>query len=204
MRVHRSAGGGCGRDALRRGPGVGAVVMLGLAATAFGQVEKVTITGGADESSHNYAWTVTNHHDVAVVSVEFPHYHADMFEAPPGWKKETTFLVNVGVPDRPGVCIARVEDPSAGIARGQSAQFGMRITGAGAHQGRGTVRVRFADGSQFDVTNVELPTQVSKGTTYAPLIALAAIFIVVVVVRERRRRTRVAARPEDDVPGADG
>ena len=63
-----------------------------------------TVTGGPDTSGRKYSWTVTNEHTSPVVYVEFPHYHGSLFFAPENWRVECTFLVNVGVEDRPGIC----------------------------------------------------------------------------------------------------
>jgi len=157
---------------------------------------QVSIEGGADEedpSGHNYTWTVTNHHASPIVSVEIPHYRADTFTAPKGWKTECTYLVGIGVPDKPGVCRAMPESPGAGLVRGASAEFRMRIAGGGTtpQPGRGRVLVRFADGSETAVEGVEVPQAPAASTRYIPLIGLAAIFAAVVAVREyRRRKTR--------------
>jgi len=158
--------------------------------------DRVTITGGADDTAHNYAWTVTNRHVSPIVQVEFPHYHADTFMVPPGWTQHCTYLVNVGVEDRPGVCTAAAP-AGDGIAQGESAEFGMRICAAGANVGRGDVTVRFADGSEAVVAGVSLPQASPVSTKYMPLVGLAAIFVLVVVIRERRRRRSLADVSEE-------
>ncbi len=151
---------------------------------------KVTITGGADTSGYNYTWTVTNEHTSPIVHIEFPHYHGSLFFAPNDWSSQCTFLVNVGVEDRPEVCKARAASLSAGIARGKSENFRMRVTRDGTTRGQGTVRVRFEDGTELAVPAVELPQREPAGDKYVPLIGLAAIFIVWVAVRARSRARR--------------
>ncbi|MGB2985820.1 MAG: hypothetical protein WBE26_08045 [Phycisphaerae bacterium] len=147
---------------------------------------KVTITGGADASGQNYTWTVTNKHTSPIVYVEFPHYHAGLFFAPKGWSTESTALVRVGYKDEPGVCIAKSDSPTAGISAGQSVTFRMGIAPLPTRRGKGTVRVRFADGTEAGVTGVELPQPEVIGDKYAPLIGLGAIFLVWMVVRTVR------------------
>ncbi len=147
---------------------------------------KVTITGGADASGQHYAWTVTNRHTSPIVYVEFPHYHADLFFAPENWSTKTTALVNVGYKDEPGVCIARVESPAAGIHLGGALDFGMRIAPLPTKRGKGTVLVRFADGTESGVAGVELPQPRGVWDKYASLIGLGAIFLLWIIFRARR------------------
>lgn len=172
---------------------------------AWGQNPLVTISGGSDPSAHNYAWTVTNRHTSPIVHVEFPHYHADTFFAPEGWSKQSTFLLGVGVADKPGLCTATAKSPSDGIAPGRSAEFGMRIGGEGAPRGSGTVQIRFADGSDTTVNNVELPERATAGTRYMPLIGLAAIFAIWIAIKARRsRRAAPAESGDSEFPSDDG
>ncbi|MGB9626872.1 MAG: hypothetical protein ACPMAQ_18625 [Phycisphaerae bacterium] len=198
------------RDGAYRRRGVRVFAWAWIAATAASAggagpvlaagTDRVTITGGADDTAHNYAWTVTNRHVSPIVEVEFPHYHADTFMVPPGWTQRCTYLVNVGVEDRPGVCTAAAP-AGDGIAHGESAEFGMRICAAGANVGRGNVRVRFADGSEAVVAGVSLPEASPTSTKYMPLVGLAVIFVLVVVIRERRRH-RSSADASGDTAGS--
>jgi hypothetical protein len=147
----------------------------------------VTITGGADATGDGYAWTVVNNHTSPIVYVEFPHYHASLFLAPDGWSTDSTFLVNVGVEDRPGTCTARVGQPASGIKRGATGTFQMRVYQPGTRRGQGTVVVRFADGSEVQVSGVEMPTPEAMSDKYAPLIGLGAIFIIWLAIGAKRR-----------------
>lgn len=165
-----------------------------LAATAGDKL--VTIDGGADQSRHNYEWFVTNHHSSPIVYVEFPHYRADAFTVPPLWKAETTYLVNVGVPDKPGVCIARPEPPNTGISKGGSLRFEMRITAKGAAVGRGRVKIRFADGKETVIEGVILPEPPPSDFKLLPLVGAALIFGGWVVIRALRDRRRKQQTPE--------
>ncbi|MFQ5414504.1 MAG: hypothetical protein ACE5E6_08605 [Phycisphaerae bacterium] len=159
--------------------------------------ERVTITGGADDAAGRiYNWTVTNHHTSPIVYVAFPHYHAGLFFAPNGWStSETTGLVNVGVPDRPGVCVARATTRSDGIARGASAVFSAQNVADGAHRGSGSVTVRFADGTAVAVGGVEVPQQETAAGQLIPVVGLSLVVVAVVTLRALRRRG--AARPDD-------
>ena len=58
-----------------------------VASPAAAQENLVVIEGEPDESGHNYQWTVTNQHDSPIVEIEFPHFRADLFTAPEGWRQ---------------------------------------------------------------------------------------------------------------------
>ena len=147
----------------------------------------VVITGGRNASG-GYQWAVKNEYTSPIVYIQFPHYHADTFIAPEGWEKESTYLVNKGVADRPGTCTAYVDDPRASIRPNQSAQFGMRIARVDARRGTGDVLVRFADGTTTTVTGVELPCTFPAAPRYATVLGLAALMLILVLVEVRRRR----------------
>ncbi len=161
---------------------------------AAGQASPASIIGGADATGHHYSWTVTNRHSSPIVFIEFPHYQANLFLAPKGWSaEESTFLVNVGVPDRPGVCVARASSPAEGIAPGRSAEFKMQIAAPGASRGTGEVRLRFADGSDATVPGVELPQPPPTRDTFVSLIGLGLIFgawLMYQLIRNRRRKAK--------------
>lgn len=191
---------------LRRLPRVGLLcavaltvtVLAGTRAAAQPAGSPITVEGSADESGHVYTWQITNGDASPVVAVTFPHYHADLFTPPRGWTSESTYLVNVGVPDRPGTCTARVEEPTAGITRGGTASFGMRIAAKGARRGRGTIQVRFADGRELEVAGVELPQPEPVGEKYMPVIGLLAVVVVAVgwgALKRRRKSPPTTAGP---------
>lgn len=187
-------------------------VLAPLVCTFFNQAVRaqdqlVEIDGGADQSRQSYEWLVTNHHSSPIVYIEFPHYHADTFTVPHRWKQESTFLVGVGVPDRPGVCIAHPEPPNTGIAAGGAQRFGMRIAAAGAPVGQGTVKVRFADGKEISVPGVSLPESPATDFKHLPLLGAALLFggwVVVRTLRERRREAQqqsMASEKASNPPG---
>lgn len=181
---------------LRRRPALGVVVAVsfcafGLPVRAQAQVApQVTIEGGADATGHNYVWKITNQGGPAIIHVEFPHYHADLFFGPPGWSTKSTNLVNVGVKSPHGICAAMAESAADGITEGQSAEFKMRIAPARAPRGVGKVVVRFADDSEVVVADVELPVPPPAGDNYMSLIGLGAIFFVFLLIGAIRRRAR--------------
>jgi hypothetical protein len=181
-----------------------AITGIMLVATTAARAEMATIEGRADTSGHNYEWVVTNDSASPIVSIEFPHYHADLFSVPPGWQSKTTFLVNVGVPDEPGVCIATAQPPNPGIVRGGSARFGMRITAKGAPVGKGAVKVRFADGREVLVTGVELPEPPASSFKFLPVVVGAIILVLWVVIRTLRERRRRASEPPAGGVAGDG
>jgi hypothetical protein len=159
----------------------------------------VTIEGGPDASGDNYAWTVTNAYTSPIVYVEFPHYHATLFFAPDGWTTQSTFLVNVGVEDSPGVCAATAATEARGISPGRSGTFRMRIHQGGTRQGTGTVRVRFADGREISVPGVRLAVPEALSDRFGPLIGLGVVFLLLLVIQavRRKRASRSKTRIED-------
>jgi hypothetical protein len=154
---------------------------------------QVTIEGGPDATGHTYAWTVTNNHASAIVHIEFPHYRANLFFAPEGWKTECTNLVAVGVKDLTGVCSATAKSAGNGVVAGRSAMFSMQIAGGGAKRGLGAVVVRFADGAAQTIAGVPIPTAEPSGDRNIPLIGLGAVFMILIVARAARRRRAMAA-----------
>jgi hypothetical protein len=168
---------------------------------ANAQGPKVKITGGADVSGQNYLWTVTNRHDSPIVYIQFPHYHADTFIAPPGWTMQCTNMAS----REPGTCTAIADSRQTGIAEGRSAEFGMRLGNvSGQHARPGNVAVRFADGAEVTVANVEVPTPSSTPERLVALIGFALVFGILVLAQARRRRkARTAVRPTGSAPTAD-
>jgi hypothetical protein len=127
-----------------------------------------------------------------VVFVRIPHYRANLFRVPSGWKGDCTNLVQVGAKDRPGECIASILSGEVGIKPGSSAEFRVQIAAGGARRMQGDLLLRFADGSVLTVGGVEIPGRESYGDRYVPLIGLAAIFGVWITARSFRKRRRSA------------
>lgn len=180
-------------------------VPFGTSATTAAAPPPVTITGGADPAGYIYTWTVTSKRTSPIVHVEFPHYHGTLFFAPEDWFVECTFLVNVGVEDRPGVCTARnklfaeaparparndVAPRSRPVSGKGNLDFRMQVVLKGTRRGQGKVLVRFADGSEVYVAGVELPQRETAGDKYVPLIGLGLIFVVWVIARSWGRAKR--------------
>jgi len=157
------------------------------AATALAQTPQVTIKGGLKEDG-SYQWEVVNQYSSPVVHVEFPHFQADMFYVPPGWKSKSTYLVNVGVEKRPGVCTAWVDSPREGIGAGGRAQFGMRVRQHEARLVLGEVRVRFADGNAATVSGVELPGRPGLLDRFGLLICFALFLAILGLIMARKKR----------------
>lgn len=201
----RARWGGCGSARWRWGVGI-FMAWTVMTSPAQAQTDLVEITGGADETLHNYLWVVTNRHSSPIVEIEFPHFRADLFLDPDHlkggdadrWEQETKNLVNVGVPDEPGYCIARVRPPYLGILSGRSEDFGMRVAPARAYKGRGTVKVTFADGKVVTVPGVELPEPPQSSEQYAALIGAGVLFALVVVAHQWRKRKSPRAAREPD------
>ena len=156
----------------------------------------VEIIGGTDASGQNYTWTVTNRHRSPIISLAIPHYRAALFVAPPGWSADCTYLVNVGVEDRPGVCtITPLASGGSGLANGRSAEFRMQIAASGAGRGRGRVSVRFADGTSVEIDGVETPQPLAAMDRYAPVLGLGGIALLALLIGLFRNRRKSAASP---------
>lgn len=150
---------------------------------------RVEITGGRDESGQFYRWVVRNLSDSPIVFVEFPHYRADTFFAPEEWRKEITNRMGDPKATGPsGVCRASTDDPRAGITRGRSAEFGIRLARGGADYGKGTVVVRFLDGVEVKLTDVETPRPPSLVDRLAVPGGLAVILLIILAMQRLRGR----------------
>lgn len=174
-------------------PGAVLVAWLLGSAVAAAETPLATVAGGADGSGHNYLWVITNHHTSPIVRVEIPHYRADTFFPPAGWKQECTHLMIAGQPRGSGVCRAWVESAADGIAPSRSAEFGLRVAREGAQRRPGNVRVRFADGTEYVVAGVEVPARESVQERFVALIGTALIVAALVWVQMRSRRRTAAA-----------
>lgn len=184
---------------------IGGVVSAASARTVVSSAdESVTIDGGPDTTLQNYSWTVTNHHTSPIVYVKIPHYRAAVFEAPRRWDtSKTTYLVNVGVPDKAGFCVAEAIAPTPGISRGSSREFKMSLNVQRGLLGKGTVIVRFADGTEAKVFGVELSVPPEPSGKWVPLIGAGAIFVVWVLIRTLRQRGKPARAADESAGDAD-
>lgn len=158
---------------------------------------KVTVTGGADPTAHNYTWTITHDHTARLIRVEIPHYRADIFTAPQGWSAE---IINRQSLDfKPGKCIAQAVDSSRGLSRGPSARFTMRA--AGSLRGTGLMVLQFADGTEASAL-AEIPTKPSDAAQWAIPGGMASMFVVLLLVRAVRARRRLNRPPPPKDPPA--
>jgi hypothetical protein len=175
----------------------GVVALLACTSVALAADAKVSIDVKVDPSGQNLTYIVENHADSPIVHVEFPHYAADLFTAPTGWTTNSTNLVNVGVPDEPGVCTATAQE-GFGILRNRSAEFQMRLSLRNARMGKGQARVRLADGSEVTVDDVRLPMRPPEEPLRQwPVLAVAALFIGWILLRRRKGGQRPPARSTD-------
>lgn len=150
--------------------------------------DKVSVEGGVDVSGNVYTWKVTNRHDSPIVEVWFMHFRANAFNAPDGWEKETEYLVNVGVPDKPGECKATVDRQRMGIQPGESAEFGVNIDARGASVGHGQFHIGFADGTAVVVDGVEMPRPENFFEKFATPIGMALLVGIALLINKLRNR----------------
>ena len=181
---------------VRRVLQLGTLVLLGPTLTVGADQPKVTIDGGVRaDNTQFYDWKVTNHHTSPIVYIEFPHYHGDTFETSEGWAQEWKNRSMLGSTDAPGWVRTSVDDPGQGIPPGGSADFMMRLARAGAMPRPGKVTVRFADGAQLIIADVEVPSAHSFLEQNIMVFSLAAIFLIALVIHLRRRRKLSAPVP---------
>ncbi|UCF34093.1 MAG: hypothetical protein JSV78_02060 [Phycisphaerales bacterium] len=182
-----------------------ALVAMFISPVAAGQ-PKVTVEGGSDASGHNYAWTITNHHNVPITRISFPHFGADVMRGPDGWQSSCTNAVRVGVSDPTGVCTAMVEGVHGGIKPRSSGKFTLRVARPDAKASAGEMEIIFADRSTYVVSGVELPHAEPLGDKYMPLMGLGGIFLIFLLVSALRHWAKKDQRPatteEGSPPGA--
>jgi hypothetical protein len=179
---------------------LGTLVLFGPTLTVGADQPKVTIAGGVRPGNPQfYDWKVTNHYASPIVYIEFPHYHGDTFETSEGWAQEWKNKSALFSTDAPGWVRASVDDPARGIPPGGSTDFEMRLARAGALPRPGKVTVRFADGTELIVADVEVPSAHSFLEQNIMLFSLAAIFLIALAIHLRRRR-----KPSAPVPPATG
>jgi len=154
------------------------------------------ISSVVGDAGHTYTWTVTNQSDSPILYVAIPQYHGSLFFAPDGWDtSDSTYLVGVGVEDRPGRCVAKVTEGAAGILPGGHAVFRLQLTAGLARRGTGDAVVRFADGATATIPGVEIPQPESAGDKYITLIGLGLIFLVWLGARSVWKRRSGAGVP---------
>ena len=161
----------------------------------------VTITGGVDMENHQfYSWKVTNNSDQPLVSIQFEQYRGDTLDCPEGWTQDWKNRAMVGGgDDAPGWVRAYVENPANGLRTRHSIEFRLRVARGDVLARPGQATVRFADGTETVVENVEVPSTQSMIERNAMVIGLAAIFIVV-LVWHARRRTRLQEQTAGTAP----
>jgi hypothetical protein len=176
-------------------------VLLTVMIARASRAQEVTITGGAT-NPHEYLWTVVNHKSSPITSVEFPHYHADLFEpVPDEWTYEATAVVGQHSGGGIGHCIFKATARRYGILPGESLEFAMRIAPAGAVAAPGTVVVGWADGTTARVTGVEVPSKERWFRRNFPMVGLGGSFLLFVVVAHLWRKRKSASRPIGDESG---
>ncbi len=179
------------------------VIIASLATqAAHGDTPLVTITGGVDAvNSQNYAWKVTNNHDQPIVSIQFDHYRADTLVCPDGWSQDWKNRSMVGGKNAPGFVRAYVEKPADGIPANRSESFQMRISLSSNVMARpGKAIVKFADGTEVTVDNVEVPSAQSLLERNAMVIGMAVLFVVALTWHASRRKRLQAESTDTPAP----
>ncbi|HVP11919.1 MAG TPA: hypothetical protein VMV94_12125 [Phycisphaerae bacterium] len=161
--------------------------LLALSAPAAAKEPSVTITGGLQPDGSYYRWEIENHSSSPVVSFEFPHYAADLFQAPKGWKSKSKFKDTPGTENDPWTCKAWVDSPQDGIPPGGKVSVTMRVVLLESRKGRGVVKVGLADGKMLEIAGVELPCGPSFFERFGLLITLLILIGLVALIAARRQ-----------------
>lgn len=171
------------------------IVVAGAPTGADDDEPLVTIKGGVrPDNRHFFDWTVRNRYTSPIVFIEFPQYRGDLFTPPAGWSQDWKNQSRIGGgKDAPGWVRTGVEESGQGIRPGGSAEFQLRVARAGALPRPGKVTVRFADGTEVIVANVELPSAKSFVERNVTVFGLAAIFVIALLIHFRRRAKRPSA-----------
>jgi hypothetical protein len=170
-----------------------------LSAPAAGDEPGVKVESGLNDAGM-YVFRVTNQSSSPIVYVEIPHYLADQFMTPRNWKQECTFLSNIGVEKRPGLCSATAESPIFGIGPGETAEFSMRMGLDGRNEsrrGEGTMKVRFADDRSVIVAGVSVPVKPPEWENWGLIGGYVVIGLILLAIFARRRPKAKGAAPEE-------
>lgn len=137
-----------------------------------------------------YTIKVTNRANHPITYVEFPHYLADQFTAPEGWETKCTYLSNIGVEKKPGICSATARSANDGIAPNQSAEFDMRLGRDGQNEsvsGEQTARLKFADGAVAEIPGVYLPTAPARWSNLPLITGFGGIVVLFILLGRRKK-----------------
>ena len=163
----------------------------------------VTITGGLRPDGSFYEWEIVNNSSLPVVSLEFPHYAADLFTPPKGWRSKSKFRELAGNEKDPWTCRAWVESPKDGIPPRGKVSVTMRVLMLESRPGRGVVKVGLADGKTLEIANVEIPSPPGYFERFGVLITLAILIGIVALIaarRQRRAKGRAGATASEESP----
>jgi len=168
---------------------------------------QVSISGGVDQTNRQfYRWTIVNRYTSPLVSVEFPQYHGDLFTPPDGWSQKWKNKASVGGgEDAPGWVRTAAKGPAQGIQPGGTVTFQLRVSHAGALTRPGSVKVRFADGSEVVLKGVQVPSSQTFFEQNIMVFGMAVLFVIAVVWHLRnRRKSAAAAQAPPGTPHAEG
>ena len=153
-----------------------------LAAASVGEVfQTKEVSINVDISSNIYTYEVTNLSTDKIVGFEVGYHAAYNFQVPTGWHEQTGG----------GIFKAWTEEPDAGIAQNETAEFSDRVSSQGAVLGSSAVKVHFQSGKTVIVPDVWAP--VHEPRSYIFLVATVIICIMclhtaVIVYRKKQNR----------------
>jgi hypothetical protein len=174
-----------------------AALLLATAAAAQTSRPAAEMTGGPDDTGQWFEWRLSNNSLSPIVAIEIPHYQADLMELPPGWSFR---WLEASAPEaRRGRAwmFATAARPEAGVRPGSTVDVRMRIRHGGVQTGRDSVRVRFADGRDYEIANVNTPREPGAMERYSTTFGFGLIVLIIALAARRRRRRAAAPTAED-------
>lgn len=193
---------------LRRRPAhtsiIASLVSLTAAITPSASADdaRAVIAAVVDKLGQRYEWTVTNHHNSPIVSIEFTHYKGHLLFAPDGWSGNCTNLFRGGWKNETGECRVECDAATTGIAAWRSKVFRLHVGDRGVSPGPGDFVVRFASGETYTVTGVPVPVLFVGEGQYTSVIGVGSIVLLWLAYRwlRRRRAPSTGSRGDTNVP----
>ena len=160
-----------------------------LASTALGQMEvqKDGVRLRVEVFASVYTYQITNLATGNITHLEIPYHHSYYFQVPDGWESNT----------EGGIFRAWTKDPRQGIKPGQTAEFSLRVSSAGAVLGLTSATVGFDSGAKVTLTDVWAPVPEPRWTILLVVLGIVAIVLVHTVLLSRRDRRRSPAGAND-------
>jgi hypothetical protein len=139
----------------------------------------------------SYSWTVHNRSATSITRFEIQQYHGFNHTAPPGWSCQV----------QAEQFVATAQDPDSAIPPGQSGEFGLMVSSAGAKLSQVDARVDLSSGQMIVLSDAWAPTS-ERPLSLLIAGSLAGLFLAHFLVLNYR--DRLAASHSDSTDGIRG